>query len=182
MAQQSNHDGLSRAGLHLSCRRQRRPRNGDRDGLRIPSAHSRRRGRARRGLLTALGDLLPIVLKTPQSGRTFALNPYSGRRAESFQCRSRRDRCQYRHADCSRDQGADSGEFGSAACFVVFAFRSDRGMAGHYRQWRQRGSRGMGRRDGGPDREHELRTRRSPASQRRESRCFFPGRRRFNST
>src|SRR6202020_3000396 len=28
------------------------------------------------GLAYSLSDLLPIVLKTPQSGRTFALNPY----------------------------------------------------------------------------------------------------------
>jgi len=30
------------------------------------------------GLAYSMGDLLPIMLKTPQSGRTFALNPYLG--------------------------------------------------------------------------------------------------------
>ncbi len=107
------------------------------------------------GLAYPMSELLPIVLRTPQSGRTFALNPALSRSAEPVQRRARCDCRQYGHLDRSRDQGAGQRQLGSVACFVVLALRSDSGVAGHRFEWRQRGTRGMGRRGGRCDREHE---------------------------
>ena len=67
------------------------------------------------GLAYPLSDLLPITLKTPQTGRTFALNPGFDGRAEPVQRRPRGHRRQHRHADRSRDQGAGAGQLRAAA-------------------------------------------------------------------
>ena len=50
------------------------------------------------GLAYPMGELLPIILKTPQSGRTFALNPALDWSAESVQCRPCCNCRQHRHA------------------------------------------------------------------------------------
>ena len=73
------------------------------------------------GLAYPLNELLPITLKTPQSGRTFALNPFAWWGAESVQRRARSHCGQYGHAGYSGDQSADQCEFGAAAGFAVFA-------------------------------------------------------------
>ena len=96
--------GLPRAGLRLSAGRQRRPRHRDRHRHRFLCRLHRRRARARPASPIPWANLLPITLKTPQTGRTFALNPVSHRRAEPLQRRPRRHRCQHRHAGRARHQ------------------------------------------------------------------------------
>ena len=70
----------------------------------IPSRLHRARSGAP-GLAYPLANLLPITLNTPQTGRTFALNPLSPA-CRTFQRRPRGHRRQHRHTDRSRDEGA----------------------------------------------------------------------------
>ena len=53
----------------------------------------------RLALLIRMADLLPVALKTQQSGRSFALNPDLTGSTGSFQRQPRRHHRQYRHTD-----------------------------------------------------------------------------------
>ena len=68
--------GLSRAGLRLICRAATTATALSSPRIPIPiHAFTQARSGAP-GLAYPMGNLLPITLQTPQSGRTFALNPY----------------------------------------------------------------------------------------------------------
>ncbi len=154
MAQGTGAIGLSRAGLRVSAGRQRRPRHGDCHRRRfVFSVHAGALGSSGAGV----SAVEPAADRAEHAAERahFCAESVSGRDAESVQRGAGGGCRQHGNADCSGDQGAGAGEFGAAAGFAVLALRSDGGVAGDCLEWRQRGARGLGRRGGGPDREHE---------------------------
>ena len=107
------------------------------------------------GLAYPINELLPITLKTPQSGRTFALNPALGGVQNLFNAGRAAIVANTGNSRRSRHQNADRRQLRSAARFAFFALRSNRRVAGHRLQSRQQRARRLGRRSGRRHRSHE---------------------------
>ena len=103
-----------------------------------------------------MSELLPIILKTPQSGRTFALNPALIGVQNLFNAGRAAIVANTGTLDHSCDKSAGQCQLRSIAGLAVFALRSDSSMAGNCRERRQCGTCGMGRSRCGLDRKHEL--------------------------
>jgi uncharacterized protein (DUF1501 family) len=107
------------------------------------------------GLAYPLADLLPIIPNTPQSGRTFALNPYLTGLQNLFNAGRAAIVANSGTLITPATKAQVNANSGSSARLIVLALRSDCGVAGHRLQRRQCRTYRMGKRGCGPDRKHE---------------------------